>query len=664
MSDKNIKSNIDPIPEVPPVNLGQELTPFQICVKQNFPFIENTFQAEDTYSLICQIVGYLNKVIENQNLDDEAIKTAYNTLNTFRDYMDNYFTNLDVQDEINNKLNTMASNGSLQAIFTQVFNNTNPKVVSSISQMTDVNQIYILSTDKNWYYNNGNNFVSGGLYMAEELAELEVKAKNLSNNTQTMLNYRYPLGLTVTNNQYRNYNGNVINNPGVSHTSSFELKKGETVIFTAKALTNGALATLAQLDSEGNFIRTLIRSYNNSIQHFKYTAIEDMYCDISYETTNAPELDLGIYYSEIHELNRLNLGLITNSYYINVNTGNPTSYPQNRYSITDFIEIEENIPIYYYQDLLSLDSVCGVCFYNENKNYISGVSLSTTENFINFVTPQNTKYLRATLLTMAQNTIYMQLNETLFDISNKVNNLTQNTLKDNLFSSFIKVGIIGDSLSNGCSVYQNNGNKFIDFPENSWGMFLNRLYGMNNILFAKGGLTTRTWLSNPIGLTALLKPENLCKAYIIGLGVNDKQYGDDYIGTIEDIKTDYNTNPDSFYGNYGKIIGNILNIQPRAKIFLFTAPINYSTQDYTLINEAIRNIANHFNSNCFLIDLALNYQNEYDTGFLKLNTQAAHYTCAGYEYMANFLMKILSNYMYVNYNNFKDIQFIGTDLYN
>ena len=41
-----------------------------------------------------------------------------------------------------------------------------PVVVSSASAMTDTDQIYVLSTDGNWYYHNGTTWVSGGTYGA------------------------------------------------------------------------------------------------------------------------------------------------------------------------------------------------------------------------------------------------------------------------------------------------------------------------------------------------------------------------------------------------------------------------------------------------------------------------------------------------------------------
>ena len=91
---------------------------FRRCVLQNFPFIEQDFDALTDYELLCKVVEYLNKVIKSQNevIDiAEALTAAFNELQSF---VVNYFANLDVQEEINNKLDQMAEDGTLQEIIT------------------------------------------------------------------------------------------------------------------------------------------------------------------------------------------------------------------------------------------------------------------------------------------------------------------------------------------------------------------------------------------------------------------------------------------------------------------------------------------------------------------------------------------------------------------
>lgn len=100
----------------------KRLTSFKRCVLQNFPFIEADFDALTNYGLLCKIVEYLNQVIASQNEVQgvtEEIVTAFNNL---YDYVKNYFDNLDVQDEINNKLDQMVEDGTLQEIIGDYLN--------------------------------------------------------------------------------------------------------------------------------------------------------------------------------------------------------------------------------------------------------------------------------------------------------------------------------------------------------------------------------------------------------------------------------------------------------------------------------------------------------------------------------------------------------------
>ena len=91
----------------------KKLPLFVRCVIQNFPFIEESFDALTNYQLISKVVEFLNKVISSQN---EVITVTNNLQDAFinlQNYVENYFDNLDVQEEINNKLDAMAEDGTL-----------------------------------------------------------------------------------------------------------------------------------------------------------------------------------------------------------------------------------------------------------------------------------------------------------------------------------------------------------------------------------------------------------------------------------------------------------------------------------------------------------------------------------------------------------------------
>lgn len=109
MADINVNNNYTDM---------KNLTPFKLCVLQNFPFIEADFDAVTNYQLLCKIVEYLNKIIENNNTQNDNISQLEQNFITLYNYVKYYFDNLDVQDEINKKLDEMATSGELmQSVF-------------------------------------------------------------------------------------------------------------------------------------------------------------------------------------------------------------------------------------------------------------------------------------------------------------------------------------------------------------------------------------------------------------------------------------------------------------------------------------------------------------------------------------------------------------------
>ena len=58
----------------------------------------------------------VNQIVETVNGQNETIEEYINKFNELHDYVYNYFDNLDVQQEINNKLERMAQNGELYEI--------------------------------------------------------------------------------------------------------------------------------------------------------------------------------------------------------------------------------------------------------------------------------------------------------------------------------------------------------------------------------------------------------------------------------------------------------------------------------------------------------------------------------------------------------------------
>ena len=151
----------------------------------------------------------VNQLVRNVNVQNETIDDYVQQFIELHDYVDDYFDNLDVQQEIDNKLDEMAEDGELKNIF-QLFlsdeleeinekideaierqdtyienslENTKsgaPIPVASTGAMTDTSRVYLNTTDGKWYYYNGEDWTIGGTYQATGLASGSVDGFELN----------------------------------------------------------------------------------------------------------------------------------------------------------------------------------------------------------------------------------------------------------------------------------------------------------------------------------------------------------------------------------------------------------------------------------------------------------------------------------------------------
>lgn len=102
-----------------------ELRPFRFWCQKVLPLVYD--DSLSYYELLCKVVDYLNKTMEDVDHMNTDVDTLYSSFQEFQegtfriynelvDYVNTYFDELDVQEEINNKLDAMVSDGSLVAI--------------------------------------------------------------------------------------------------------------------------------------------------------------------------------------------------------------------------------------------------------------------------------------------------------------------------------------------------------------------------------------------------------------------------------------------------------------------------------------------------------------------------------------------------------------------
>ena len=224
------------------------------------------------------------------------------------------------------------------------------------------------------------------------------------------------------------------------------------------------------------------------------------------------------------------------------------------------------------------------------------------------------------------------------------NKLTKNYTSVGMFE---KIGVVGDSYTVGAIFKDGNAiiNNYL-----SWAKTMCRRLGNQANLYGKGGINTRTYLSDSSCLPALLNDaEN--NLYILALGINDRALGTSYIGDVTDIHDDdYTLNADTFYGNYGKIIQQIKNKAPNCKLIISTMAENVTGELSELFNEAIVSIASHYSIPCIK-----QYNHWYfKSAYYKPRLVDGHPTAAGYAGMSKAMEELLDEAILNNVNYFKD----------
>lgn len=244
------------------------LTPFKWFVLENFPFIEADFDALTEWQLFCKLGNEMNKIINNENILGTQVESVTKAFIELQNYINNYFDNLDVQDEINNKLNEMTEDGTLnnligvyiqpridaQNLEIQNFkNNVNnqinsinnkvnsvangtPLVATSIQNMTDTSKIYVLTTNGHWYYYDGTTWQDGGTYQSTGIGNNNVTYSNLFEDLENSfesvvdLNTSYANGFHID--QYISANGRFGTNASTS-CLEINVEEKETYLFNS-----------------------------------------------------------------------------------------------------------------------------------------------------------------------------------------------------------------------------------------------------------------------------------------------------------------------------------------------------------------------------------------------------------------------------------------------
>lgn len=242
---------------------------------------------------------------------------------------------------------------------------------------------------------------------------------------------------------------------------------------------------------------------------------------------------------------------------------------------------------------------------------------------------------------------------------------------DNLVSDggyaaiFRTICCIGDSLASGEfeALHDDGSSTYHDMYEYSWGQFLARMCGSKAYNFSRGGMTAKEFCESFAEANGFWDAKYASQAYIIALGVNDLDGGQE-VGSVSDVDiNDYHRNTRNFAGYFGEIIQRMKLIQPRAKFFLVTSP-RQNDEMRAPIKEKHRQLMYDFAElfdNTYVIDL-LRYAPVYDEEFIKNFNSGGHLNPMGYLLTAKMFASYIDYIVRHNMKDFKDVGFIGTEL--
>ena len=258
------------------------------------PWVETNLQPAfyDKESGAClqqtaRMYAKVNQLVRIANEQYAKIEEFIAKFIELKDYVEDYFENLDVQEEINNKLDEMAEDGTLTDIlnnkilptieaFEEEVNDdiadlraelstiasASPIPVASTSDMTDHNRIYVNTTDGNWYYwsSSNNTWTNGGTYQATGISNGSVAGNALYDGTPTP---KY----TYTQNYFYGVNGAKTYNTNWELCEEyFPCQSGDSV-----SITNVRAAAITLWDSNKEFLLTV--DVGNNLTNYTHTFV-------------------------------------------------------------------------------------------------------------------------------------------------------------------------------------------------------------------------------------------------------------------------------------------------------------------------------------------------------------------------------------------------------
>ena len=296
----------------------EKLTPFTRMVMSIGTLPSSFYASMSYYESMVWLYEYLkNQIIPTVNNNGEAVEELQEKYIELKNYIDTYFDNLDVQQEINNKLDEMAEDGTLtnlikgyvDPIYEAYENQINAEVgdfkynvnqsissqneeinsfKNSINSQVDIindkvesatngspkgtydtltalttadpnhDYVYLVAADGKWYYYNTSttSWTAGGTYQSSGIAEKSITILNLDDPLQSNFNIVYgnPITTEMTDNSYYYVNNGEVDTNSGNNYKRFSTTLDINCIYNFTGYNSYSATGLIITDSNGDII--------------------------------------------------------------------------------------------------------------------------------------------------------------------------------------------------------------------------------------------------------------------------------------------------------------------------------------------------------------------------------------------------------------------------
>lgn len=637
------------------------------------------------YEALCALNNFIQKnIVEVINNNATVTQEYIDLTNQLKEYMENYFENLDVQEEINNKLDEMVINGELGSIITgyvePYLSQTNIKVnalendvnslkmsygaplkASTVSQMTNTNRIYVYIGSESgyisghWYYYDNNEWVDGGVYQSsavetdKALTTLNTPADALYTGLlKNSVSKPYDTIVNLLVNKIRDNTTGAYTNSSKRLTTSTFVRFNEYVLLVPPTGYRVGLWCKTDPSDEESESITALRWATDSI-------------------TILPDIDYIVAFTKTDTNENISLSEMVN---FTIKYGASISKDDD---MPKFIDYKYQINLNYMTQ--EGEYFIGNWFQNNNEKF---EPVNTPENLnSNFVIYNTLKYRAVGIYYITQRIWYFNLGITYERLLNQNGTVRIEWYKVSPFDSIKKgkkLSIYGDSISTyagwiptGNATWYTGNNAGIDNVNKTWwkevidalqyDLLVNNSWSGRAVSSIRDSMTGHTTdaaykQSNIDVLGSNGTPEEI----IIKLGINDFISGCP-LGTYTG-ETPINNSADTFTDAYALMLYRIMTTYPLAKVYCCTLPScerigdlvfperNSNGDSLVKWNNSIKQIASSFGAE--VIDQAecgLTYFNlsTYMADYSSDTGRGLHPNADGMTILANYTIDKLDN---------------------